>query len=235
MTPWVLTRASQFRLPPPLALASAEYAADFNEVKEMGSATSGSRSADGTLLAQFWAGSTALFWNRIASQVAATRGLSLVDTAHLFAVLNVAMADAAIACWDGKYRYVFWRPVTAITLADTDGNAATTAEATWTPLLGTTPAHPEYPSGHSTISGAAAHVLAAMLGDDSPFTLDSEVMPGVIRSFPSFSAALAEIHNARVWGGIHFRTACVRGSELGRQVAAYVMGHALQPRSRGGD
>jgi hypothetical protein len=110
MTPWVLQRPSQFRLQPPLALTSAEYAADYNEIKVMGSFTGSARSADQSELALFWAGNTPLYWNRIASQIAADRALSLSENAHLFALLNVTMADAAIACWDGKYRYVFWRP-----------------------------------------------------------------------------------------------------------------------------
>jgi hypothetical protein len=229
MTPWVLTRGSQFRLPPPFALTSAEYAADYNETKAFGSEVSAVRSADGTELARFWAGNTVLYWNRIATRVAASRGLSLSETAHLFGVLNVAMADAAIACWDSKYRYVTWRPVTAIHLGDTDGNTATDPDPAWKPLLPVTPAHPETPSGHSTISGAAAFVLASFFGDATPFFVESETRPGV-RNFPSFSAAVAEIADARVFAGIHFRTACLRGFALGRDVAGYVMSHAMRAR-----
>ena len=120
----------------------------------------------------------------------------------ILAAVNVAMADAAIACWEAKYHYVAWRPVTAIRLADTDGNPATSVDPSWVPLL-ITPAHPEYPSGHSTVSGAAATVLAHYFGGDSSFNVDSDVMTGVVRSFPNFAAALAEIVNARVYGGIH--------------------------------
>jgi hypothetical protein len=232
MTPWVLIRGSQFRVAPPPALTSAQYAADFNETKDYGEEASAVRTADGTELAKFWAGSTVLYWNRIAAQLAAARGLSLVESAHLLGVLNVTMADAAIACWDSKYRYGLWRPATAIKLADADGNAATVASANWKPLLPVTPAHPENPSGHSTISGAAAAVLETFFGDATPFTVESETRPGV-RSFASFADAVAEIANARVFGGIHFRTACVRGNALGRQVASYVMAHAM--RARGGD
>ena len=135
MTPWVLTRPSQFRLPPPLALTSAEYAADYNEIKVMGAYTTSARSADQSELALFWAGNTALYWNRIASQISVQRSLSLAENAHLLALLNVTMADAAIACWDGKYRYVFWRPITAIRSGDTDGNASTDPDPSWTPWL----------------------------------------------------------------------------------------------------
>ena len=161
--------------------------------------------------------------------MAATRDLSLVDTARLFGLLNVAMADAAVACWDSKYRFVFWRPVTAIQEGESDGNDATGGDPAWTPLLVVTPAHPEQPSGHSTVSGAATAVLGALLGDDTPFTVDSEVAGSHTRSFSSFAAALAEIHDARVFGGIHFRTACRLGSRLGANVADWVMTHAMTP------
>lgn len=227
MTPWVLIRASQFRLPPPPALTSDDYQKDYNETKMWGAAVGSLRNDDQTALAKFWAGNTPLYWNRTAAQVVATRNLSLVDTARLFGVLNVAMADAAIACWDSKYRFVYWRPVTAIQQGGADGNDLTAPDASYTPLLGVTPAHPEYPSGHSTVSGAAQHVLSTFLGDDVAFTVDSEVPGSVTRSFTSFSSALAEIHNARVFGGIHFRTACRLGSKLGADVADWVMAHAM--------
>ena len=131
MTPWVLLRPSQFRLPPPFALTSPEYAADYNELKTMGSFLGSSRSADQSELALFWAGNTPLYWNRIASQIASERSLSLSQNAHLFALLNVSMADAVIACWDGKYRYVFWRPITAIRAGDTERNPASDPNSTF--------------------------------------------------------------------------------------------------------
>ncbi len=232
MTPWVLTRPSQFRLPPPLALNSPEYAADLNELKVMGVFSGSGRTPDESELALFWAGNTPLYWNRIAAQLAAARQLSLTENAHLFALLNVTMADAAIACWDGKYRYVFWRPITAIRAGLTPADA----DPTWVPWLdffpAGTPAHPEYPSGHSTLSGSAAFILAAAFGDNTAFSVTSDVRPGT-RSFSSFSDAVAEIADARVFGGIHFRTSCVRANTLGRAVADYVSRHAL--RERGDD
>jgi hypothetical protein len=232
MTPWVLTRPSQFRLPPPLALNSPEYAADLNELKIMGIFSGSARTPDQSELALFWAGNTPLYWNRIAAQLAAERGLSLTENAHLFALLDVTMADAAIACWDGKYRYVFWRPITAIRAGLTPADA----DPTWEPWLdffpSGTPAHPEYPSGHSTLSGSAAFILAAAFGDNTAFSVTSDVRPGT-RTFSSFSDAVAEIANARVFGGIHFRTSCVRANMLGRAVADYVSRHAM--RARGDD
>jgi len=228
MTPWALQSPSQFRPPGPPALSSDQYTADFNETKSMGSISSASRTADQTLFAKFW-NSTGVtyFWNRIAVSLSAERHYTLSENAHLLGMLNIALADAAIACWDGKYHYVFWRPITAIQLADTDGNPATDADPTWTPLL-TTPNFPEYPSGHSTTSGAAATLLAHVFGEDSSFTADSDGMPGVTRSFTSFSAALAEIKDARVFGGIHFRTACNDGNVCGQQVAGYILSNAME-------
>jgi hypothetical protein len=228
MTPWVLTRPSQFRLPPPLSLTSSEFAADLNEVETMGVYSGSGRSADQSELALFWAGNTPLYWDRIASQLSTEHRLSLTENARLFALLNVTMADAAIACWDSKYRYVFWRPITTIRTGFQGGPTPT---PTWEPWLdffpSGTPAHPEYPSGHSTVSGSAAFILAAAFGDNSAFTVTSDVRPGT-RSFASFSDAVAEIANARVFGGIHYRTSCVRGNLLGQAVADYISKHAFR-------
>jgi len=231
MTPWVLRRPSQFRLPPPVALSSAEYTADFNEVKSMGILSSLTRTSDQTEFALFWALNTPLAWNRIAAQIAAARGLTLTENAHLFALLNVTLSDVLIACWDVKYRYVFWRPITAIRAGLTPADA----DPLWEPLLNSltgTPAHPEYPSAHSSMSGAAAFILAAAFGENTAFTVTSEVRSGT-RSYSNFSDAIAEIADARVFGGIHFRTSCVRANGLGRAVADYVSRHAM--RARGDD
>jgi hypothetical protein len=231
MMPWVLRRPSQFRLPAPLDLTSVEYAADYNEIKVMGIFTGSTRTADQSELVLFWAGNTPLYWNRIASQIATSHSLTISENAHLFGLLNVAMADAAITCWDSKYRYVYWRPITAIREGDADGNASTDPDPAWIPWLdffpSGTPAHPEYPSGHSTVSGSAASILTAAFGDATPFTVTSDVRPGT-RAFPSFSAAVSEIADARVFGGIHFRTSCIRGNTLGQAVANYVSTHTMQ-------
>ena len=231
MTPWVLRRPSQFRLPPPLALTSPEYAADLNEVKMMGTLSGSMRTQDQSELALFWALNTPLAWNRIAAQISTQRGRTLTENAHLFALLNLSLSDALIACWDVKYRYVFWRPITAIRT----GLTPVDADPLWEPWLDSTtgtPAHPEYPSAHSSMSGAAAFILAAAFGENTYFSLTSEVRPGT-RAFSSFSDATAEIADARVFGGIHFRTSCVRANGLGRAVADYVSAHAM--RARGDD
>jgi len=226
MTPWVLTRPSQFRLPAPPALSSTDFANDITEVDTMGAFSSPGRSSDQSDLALFWAGNTPLYWNRIAAQISTERGLSMTENARLFAVLNVSMADAAIACWDVKYRYVFWRPITAIRT----GAGGVGSDSTWIPWLDFyptgTPAHPEYPSGHSTVSGAAAFILAEEFGEDTAFSTTSDVQPGT-RNFSSFTAATSEIADARVFGGIHYRTSCVRGNTLGRTVADYISKHAF--------
>jgi len=231
MTPWVLTRPSQFRLPPPLALSSQEYANDLNEVKMMGTLSGSPRTPDQSELALFWALNTPLAWNRIAAQISAARGLTLTENAHLFALLNVTLSDALIGCWDSKYRYVFWRPITAIRAGLTPADADPLWEP-WLDSLTGTPAHPEYPSAHSSMSGAAAFVLAAAFGENTAFSVTSEIRPGT-RTFSSFSDATAEIVNARVFGGIHFRTSCLRANTLGRAVADYVSRHAM--RARGDD
>ncbi|HEX4441579.1 MAG TPA: vanadium-dependent haloperoxidase [Thermoanaerobaculia bacterium] len=229
MTPWVIESPSQFRPAGPPALDSARYTSDFNETKTMGSLTSGARTPDQTLAAQFWAASTAIYyWDTIAVSVGADHHNTLSENARLLAVLNVTMADAAIACWDAKYSYVFWRPVTAIPLAATDGNSQTVEDPAWLPLL-TTPNHPEYPSGHSTVSGAAAEVLSSYFGDDTSFSVGSDVMVGVTRSFTSFSGAVDEVKEARIDAGIHYRSACDDGTAVGTSVADYVVANAALP------
>jgi len=230
MVPWAIKSPSQFRPAGPPALTSAEYVAVFNEVRTMGSADSSIRTAEQELVAWFWAGNTRGYWNRIANTVVGRHPrLSLLRKARVFALLNVAMADAAIACWDAKYHYQFWRPVTAITNADLDANLATDIDPDWTPLLGATPAHPEYVSGHSTISAAAAAVLGEIFGDNTSFRIDSERVPGVWRRFSSFSSAVLEVNSARVFAGIHYRTSCLDGNKVGRAVAHFVMVRSMRP------
>jgi len=245
MTPWVLDSPAQFHslAAGPPALTSARYATEFNETRTMGSLTSPLRTADQTLYAFFWNSTTVgSLWNGVALSLLEgddeghgsthRRHGSLLENARRLAILNLAMADAAIACWEAKYSIVAWRPITAIALADTDGNPATAPDTTWLPLL-VTPNHPEYPSGHSTVSGAAARVLARFFGQRARFTVDSDLMLGVTRSFRSFSGALDEVTNARVFAGIHFRAACEDGQVLGGAVADHVLSNALLPA--GGD
>jgi hypothetical protein len=209
-------------------LDSAEYTADFNETKVMGSSSSTSRTPDQTDLARFWqAGNPPDFWDPVAVSLAEKHHFSMLQTARLLAQVNLAMSDAMIGCWDAKYTYVFWRPITAITLADTDGNPETTADPAWTPLI-PTPPFPEYPSAHSCASGAAVRVLSHYFGERTASTVTNDALPGEIRTFPSLSAALEEVVDARVFGGIHFRNSCKTGQALGSAVGQYVVEHSLR-------
>jgi hypothetical protein len=235
MTPWVISSPGQFRPAGFPALDSARYAEVYNEVKTRGSA-SYPHSADEVLYVNFWNGATAsYFWNNVALKLAAAEtDRTLLENAHLFGELNVAIADAVISCWEAKYYYHFWRPVTAIRLGDTDGNLATDADTGWNPLI-TTPAHPEYSSGHSTASSAAAAVLAFFFGPNAHIVMDSDMMPGVTREFDGFDAALDEVANARVYGGIHFRSACEDGRVQGKAVANFVIQNSFLPGHGHGD
>ncbi|HEY9501284.1 MAG TPA: vanadium-dependent haloperoxidase, partial [Pyrinomonadaceae bacterium] len=235
MTPWVIESPSQFRPAGPPALTSQRYATDFNETKLKGDISGLNRTDDESLYSRFWNASTAgFFWNQIALTLAERQHLTFSARSRLLALLNLSVADAAIGCWEAKYTYSFWRPVTAIPLADTDGNPDTVA-GPFTSYLNT-PNHPEYPSGHSCLSGAAAAVLSNSFGENTSFSVSSDAaeMAGVVRSFGSFSQILEEIKNARVFAGIHFRSACDDGTQLGTRVADYVQSNALR-RVNGND
>jgi hypothetical protein len=237
VTPFCIPGEAAFRPPQQPDLNSVEYTAAFNEVKSLGARDSATRTAEQTEIARFWAGGPSTFtsggyWNQIAQEVSAAQGKSLVENARLFALLNVAQADAYFAVWDAKYAYNFWRPVTAIRAADTDDNSDTVPDSTWTPLL-VTPNHPSYISGHSGHSAAAAAVLAAFFGTDAiSFALTTDSLPGgVTHSFVSFSGAVREVSDARVFAGIHWRFDVAAGEALGYDVGTYVVSHCLLPAS----
>lgn len=225
--PFAMSSGSQFRPDAPMDLDSARYAADFEEIKAIGRADSSTRTADQTQAARFWSDGAGTYtpaghWNVIAGQIAQQRNLTLFETLKLMAQLNVAMADASVVAWDAKFTYNQWRPITAIREATTDGNASTSPDASWLPLL-VTPPFPDYVSGHSTYSGAAAKILAARFGDDTTFTTDSYALPGAHRTFASFSEAALEASVSRVYGGIHFRSSCEAGLEAGSRLGDYVL------------
>lgn len=233
VTPFAMTGGAQFRPGSPPALDSAEYAAAFNEVESLGRVDSTTRSADQTQIALFWKDATGTsfafgHWNTIAQGVSTEQGLSLVSDARLFALLNITTADAIISCWDAKYTYNFWRPVTAIRAADTDGNPDTEPDLTWTPLI-TTPNFSSYTSAHSTVSGAAAAVLTSLFGPGYHFTVGSEGLPGVTRSFGSFDAAAAEAGQSRIYGGIHFQFDSQSGLASGHALGQFVYQQLLRP------
>jgi PAP2 superfamily len=226
--PLALESASQFRPDGPNPLTSAEYADDFQQVKELGRFDSTSRTAEQTTQAIFWTDHDARQWNDGMLRLAADQGLDLVQTARMLAMAHVAGADALIACFDAKYHYWFWRPYQAIPRADTDGNPATEPDATWRPLRAT-PNHPEYPSAHACHSTAVAKALAAFFGTDNVrFTLDSRVT-GTTREFDRFHDAVKDVNWARVLAGIHFRNSDQEGSNLGRKVSRYVNQRFFQP------
>ena len=227
MLPYAIAWPSQFRPAGPPALNSAQYAADFNETKTLGSVTSSIRTAEQALIANYWAGNSSISWNRVATSLAIAHHTTLSENARLFALMNLAMGDASVAGWDSKLHFMSWRPVTAIPLADSL-NPDTVADPNWKPLL-VTPRHPEYVSAHAIFSSASANVLAAYFGDDTTFSLESVSLPGVFRTYNSFSSALDEITLARIYAGFHFRSACVDGRSMGTAIAQYVLEHVAQP------
>lgn len=233
VTPFAMTSGSQFRTGGPPALTSAEYATACNDVKAFGRAEGSSRTEDQSQIARFWVNGPGTatppgHWNMIAQTVAEQQGNTLAENARLFALLNIALADAAIVSWDNKYTYDHWRPVTAIVMADTDGNDATEADAAWLPFI-PTPPFPEYTSGHSTFSGAAAKVLELFFGtDDIAFTTPGDGLPDVERSYTSFSQAADESGRSRIYGGIHFEYANQDGLRSGRDLGEFVSETLLQ-------
>jgi hypothetical protein len=229
ITPFVLERGDQFRPTPPPPLTSDAYAAAVNEVKSLGSAASTARTGEQTEIGKFWNPPIQNFWNQIAETVALAHHSDLPTTARLFAALNLSFADSAITFYDAKYTYRLWRPVTAIRLADTDGNPNTVADPNWLPLAGNTAADPSYPGAHSTISAAGADVLASFFGDDQNFSVTSPALPGVTRSFTSFDAAAQEAGLSRIFSGQHTRLDHVAGLALGHDVAGFVLHNALLP------
>ena len=226
VVPFAMSSSSQFRPPGPPSLDSQEYAADYEEVKELGAAVGSTRTEDQTEIALFWADGAGTetppgHWNSIAQIIAAARGTTLEENARLFALLNIAMADAAICAWDAKYTYHFWRPVTAIAFAEPQLN--------WTSFI-VTPPFPDYISGHSTFSAAAATVLPLFFGtEDLPFTIGSDFLPGVYRSFPTCLDAAEEAAESRIYGGIHFRSASEDGLEAGISIGEWTVTYYLLP------
>jgi hypothetical protein len=238
--PFLVPSAEMLRTDGPNPLTSAEYAEDFNEIKEIGSLTSTTRTADQTDAAIWWQDHGHALWNRIFRTLAVTQNLNIVDSARLFAMENLAGADASIGCWNDKYYWQFWRPITAIREADTDGNPATQPDPTWLPLFDPTtpvchppllftPPFPDHPSGHTSNSGAFVHTLQNFFGTDKIAFSAFSNKSCTWRSFERFSDALNEVIDARVWAGIHFRTADVQGAVLGSKVAHYLKKHYFQP------
>ena len=229
VTPFVLESSSQFPVRPPYAVTSKSYTKDFKEVKSLGGdgvTTPSARTIDETEIALFWVESSPLAWNRIARTVSADRGLDMWENARLFGLLNMAMADGYVGTFEVKYDFNFWRPVTAIQLADTDGNPNTEVDATWTPLVQTPPI-PDHDSGHSVQGGVAAEVLRRFFGDQTSFEACSMTLPAgsrctdklsVTRSYTSFTQASEENGLSRILVGFHFRNAVEQGIKHGTRI-----------------
>jgi hypothetical protein len=241
-TPWVggvkpflIQSSSQFHTAGPNALASAAWAQDFNEVKALGSVNSTARTPAQTYIARWWQSTPAASWNAVARDLVARYEVDTVDSARLFAMLNLTTADASISCWNDKYHWDFWRPWNAIARAAEDGNAATAPDPTWQALI--TAPYPSHPSGHLCQDGAYTRVLQAFFDTDVPeggFQITSiSTLLGPddarTRAFGSFSQAIAELIEARIWAGLHYRTADVQAEELGRNVANYMADNYFQP------
>jgi len=227
--PFALKQGSQFRPVAPYALQSAQWAKDYNEVKTMGAKIGSTRSAEQTDIARFWEFTGPGTYNPVVQQLAAAKKLDVMENARVFALVAMATADAGIAVFDAKYTYHFWRPVTAIRNGDRDDNDATERDPAWEPFI-TTPMHPEYPCAHCITQAAAASVLEALFGDAvPPFTLTSPTAPGVSRSFVRLSDYVAEVINARVYDGVHYRISGEVGAAVGRQIGEYTVQNYLKP------
>ena len=236
--PFLVPNVEMLRTDGPNLLTSEAYAEEFDEVKELGSLTSTTRTADQTEAAIFWQDHGLALWNRVLRDLAASHDLDIVDSARLLAMTNLAAADGAIGCWNDKAYWSFWRPITAIREAGADGNPATEADTGWLPLFdpttqqfGTplvTPGFPEHPSGHGCVSGAIVHSLRDFFGTDKIAFSAFSTRTRTTRSFDRLSEALKEIIDARVWGGIHFRTADVQGAVLGKKVSHFLRKNYFQ-------
>jgi hypothetical protein len=228
--PFAIAKSSQFRPQPPVVLNSAEWATDYNEIRDYGSKTSTRRSAQQTETARFWLMVGPAAYHPFARQLVAAKQMSVVDSARFMALVAVGLNDALIAVLDAKYHYNFWRPITAIRNGDIDGNPATEREATWQPI-DNTPMHPEYPCAHCTLSGTVAGIVGAALGSAEipEIAISSTSAPGVIHRWTNTRALTEEVANARIWAGFHYRFSTRAGSEMGRRIGESVVNSVMQP------
>ena len=230
MVPFAMASPTQFQPPPPPALDSVRYATDFAEVKAYGRLDSAVRTAHGTETALLWQADAPVdLWDTVADTLIGDRHLGLTDAARLLAQMNIAMADAVIAIWNAKNFFDTWRPITAIEQAEIDGNPATDPDSTWQPLV-VTPPFQEYRSGHAGVSQAGAAVLANRFGDATDYRITTPNRPGASHSFASFTAGVAEVTDARIFAGFHFRFSCDAADVIGRGVADYVVATQMRPQ-----
>jgi hypothetical protein len=230
MTPFGLASPSQFRAKPPPPLKSAEWARDYNEIKDLGAKNSAKRTAQQTEDARFWLLVGPRAANPLPRQIVIAKHMDVLDGARFMALVSVAAVDAVIAVFDAKYKYEFWRPITAIRNGDIDGNPATARDAAWQPI-DATPMHPEYPCAHCIISSSVAAVVEGLLGSDEipEVALTSPFVPGVTHRFTDLRAYTDEVANARICAGFHYRFSTVAGREMGQKIGAYVVKSVMQP------
>jgi hypothetical protein len=230
VAPFVIQRVEQFRAPPPPRMHSHKYLRDYREVKTFGSANSTERPKDRTDVARFYEVTDALpIYFPAARQVSAVQQKNLSENARIFALLAMAIWDGAIACFDSKYHYNIWRPVTAIRAADTDGNPSTNPDPAWQSLV-FTPPFPSYPSGHATFGAAARRVLEHVFGTEGhAITLRNPVIPDVVLHYGAFEQITDDIDDGRVYGGVHYRFDQEAGARQGERIGAHVLRHALRP------
>ena len=230
MTPFALESPSQFRAKPPPSLKSAEWARDYNEIKDFGAKNSTKRTARQTEDARFWLVGGPLGYDQLPRQIVIAKNMDLLDSARFMALFSVATADAVIAVFDAKYKYEFWRPITAIRNGDIDGNPATERDATWQPI-DATPMHPEYPCAHCILSSSVAAVIKGYLGSDEipEVSLTSPFLPGVTHQFTNLRAFSDEIANARICAGFHYRFSTIAGREMGQKIGTFVVRSVMQP------
>jgi hypothetical protein len=226
--PWLMQAPAQFRPAPPISLASAEWARDYNEIKEMGGSQSTKRTSEQTSIGRFWIVTGPPAWNPVIRTLAATKKLSLIENARLFALAHMAGADAYIAVFDAKYAYNFWRPVTAIRNGDIDGHSATNLDAVWMPLIDT-PMHPEYPCAHCITATAVATVLESEFGNGpiGPVSMTSPTAPGVTRTWTRIQDYVTDVNNARIWAGVHYRFSTEVGEVMGRKIGQLAVGNYM--------
>lgn len=225
VTPFGYDDPARFRPQPPPALDSRTYTADYEEIKDVGRATDTARTDEQSATALFWSPSATALWTANVRSLAGS--MDFLTAARFEAIGIAAITNSLLACWDAKYAYMFWRPVTAIRAGDTDGNAQTEPDPAWTPFI-VTPSHPEYPAAHTTV-GAGALGFYTVWFDTDQLRLAFRGRAGEVREYASVSEILAEEGNARVWGGMHWRNSTDVGTAVGGRVGRYTAAHLLQP------
>jgi hypothetical protein len=228
--PFAMQKGSQFRPPPPISLASKEWATDYNELKEYGGKASSKRSPQQTETARFWLMVGPQAYHPAARQLVTAKQMSVEDSARFMALVAVGLGDALVAVFDAKYKYEFWRPITAIRNGDIDGNPATARDATWQPI-DNTPMHPEYPCAHCILSATVAAVVETALGspDIPEVAMTSPTAPGVTHRWTNLKTFRDEVANARIWAGFHYRFSTRVGQDMGSRIGRYVVDNVMQP------